>query len=58
VLPFASQLGVAAAAISPLLASAIGIAPASLRQFLRIDELTSDLLSPLGSVRRQVGNGG
>jgi len=52
------SLEMAASAISPLLASSLGIAPASLRHFLKIDDLTSDLLSPLGSVAREAGVGG
>jgi len=38
--------------LSPLLASSLGLPPESMRSFLRIDELTFDLLSPLGSTRR------
>ena len=40
-----------ATALSPLIASAFGIAPESMRSFLRIDDLTFDLLSPLGTGR-------
>jgi len=40
-----------ASALSPLLASTFGIAPESMRSFLRIDDLTFDLLSPLGTGR-------
>lgn len=38
-------------ALSPLLASSLGVAPESMRSFLRLDDLTFDLLSPLGSTR-------
>lgn len=41
-----------ATALSPLLASSLGLPPASMRSFLRLDDLTSDLLSPLGSANR------
>ena len=40
-----------ASALSPLLASTFGLAPGSMRSFLRIDDLTFDLLSPLGTGR-------
>jgi len=40
-----------ASALSPLLASTFGIAPESMRSFLRLDDLTFDLLSPLGTGR-------
>ena len=40
-----------ASALSPLLASTFGLAPESMRSFLRIDDLTFDLLSPLGTGR-------
>jgi len=37
--------------LSPLLASSLGVAPQSMRSFLRLDELSLDLLSPLGTAR-------
>lgn len=37
--------------LSPLLASSLGIAPSSMRSFLRLDDLSLDLLSPLGASR-------
>jgi hypothetical protein len=40
-----------ASVLSPLLASTFGLAPESMRSFLRIDDLTFDLLSPLGTGR-------
>jgi hypothetical protein len=40
-----------ASVLSPFLASSLGIAPQSMRSFLRIDDLTFDLLSPLGEGR-------
>ena len=40
-----------ASALSPLLASSLGVAPQSMRSFLRLDDLTFDLLSPLGTGR-------
>jgi hypothetical protein len=44
-----------ASALSPLLASTFGLAPQSMRSFLRIDDLTFDLLSPLGAGRPAEG---
>ena len=46
-----SQTADVMTAISPLLASTFGIAPESMRSFLRLDDLTFDLLSPLGTGR-------
>ena len=40
-----------ASALSPLLASSLGIGAQSMRSFLRLDDLTFDLLSPLGTGR-------
>ena len=40
-----------ASVLSPFLAGSLGIAPQSMRSFLRIDDLTFDLLSPLGEGR-------
>ena len=36
-----------ASVLSPLLAQSLGVPPASVRSFLRIDEMSLDLLSPL-----------
>ena len=40
-----------ASALSPLLASSLGVGAQSMRSFLRLNELTFDLLSPLGTGR-------
>jgi len=50
-------LGDVVSALSPLLASSLGIAPQSMRSFLRIDDLTFDLLSPLGEARAAAEEG-
>jgi len=44
--------------LSPLLASSLGIAENTMRSFLRLDDLTFDLLSPLGTGRPPPGEQG
>ena len=40
-----------ASALSPLLATTFNVVPETMRSFLRLDDLTFDLLSPLGTGR-------
>ena len=47
-----------ASAVSPALASVFGIAPQSMRSFLRLDDMTFDLLSPLGTGRQPTEKSG
>ena len=46
-----APMGEVASALSPLLSQTFGIKPDSMRSFLRIDDLTFDLLSPLATGR-------